>query len=70
MPFAATVILAATLSTGPAYPQQWACFKECVQHPVMPDAVNSWLQIAPYDKLARIPNVEIGIKITFGGKHK
>jgi hypothetical protein len=70
MPITATIVLAAALTAGPIYPQQWACVKECVQHPADPDAVNAWLQIAPYDKLARKPNIEVGIKITFGGKHK
>lgn len=65
-----TLILAVALSRGPVYPQQWACIKECIQHPLNADTVNSWLSVVPYDKLARKPNVEFGIKITFGGKHK
>jgi len=66
----ATIILAAALTTGPIYPQQWACVKECVQHPVAPEVADTWLQVVPYDKIATKPNIEIGIKITFGGKHK
>lgn len=70
MPVTATIILAVALTTGPIYPQQWACTKEYVQRPVAPAVADTWLQIAPYDKLARILNVEVGIKITFGGRHK
>lgn len=61
-----TLILAIALSRGPIYPQQWACVKECIQHPISADAVDTWPQIAPYDKLARRPNFEIGVKFTFG----
>jgi hypothetical protein len=69
MPITATIVLAAALTTGPVYPQQWACVKACPQHPIDPSTANTWLLIAPYDKLASKPNIEFGVKFTFGG-HK